>query len=165
MSATAEQTKTIYYSVTDTAKMIRKTLKAAFPGTKFSVRCSKYSGGASIDVRWIDGPTRNQVDAVIGFYQGSKFDAMIDLKSYVTQEVVLADGSKARVHYGSDYVHTARDLSDAELAKYEQIVRERYGLKQNPADPFERVDGRWSFYELVRHASEHERSFAYLANN
>ena len=43
-------------SLTDTAKLIRATLKAKFPGIKFSVRSSRYAGGSSIDVRWNDGP-------------------------------------------------------------------------------------------------------------
>ena len=36
----------------DTAKLIRKALKASHPATKFSVRTSVYSGGASIRIAW-----------------------------------------------------------------------------------------------------------------
>src|SRR5882672_5529511 len=53
-----------YISVTDTAKMMRKALKEAFPGIKFSVKSDKYAGGASIDVHWIDGPSVAMVDSL-----------------------------------------------------------------------------------------------------
>lgn len=71
-------------STTDTAKVIRKALKRAFPKVKFSVRSDSYSGGSSIDVSWTDGPTSDQVDEVVKRYAGATFDGMIDLKSYVT---------------------------------------------------------------------------------
>ena len=45
-----ETTMTQYYSVKDTAKLVRQALKEAFPGVKFGVRCSSYAGGASIGV-------------------------------------------------------------------------------------------------------------------
>ena len=41
---------TKYFTCAETAKLIRQSLKEAFPGVKFSVRSSTYSGGASIDV-------------------------------------------------------------------------------------------------------------------
>lgn len=43
-----------YISCADTAKLIRQAIKEAFPGVKFSVRSSVYSGGASITVEWLD---------------------------------------------------------------------------------------------------------------
>jgi hypothetical protein len=45
-----------YLSCAETAKLVRKVLKTAFQGVKFSVRSDTYSGGASIDIRWTDGP-------------------------------------------------------------------------------------------------------------
>lgn len=40
---------TKYISVTETAKLIRQTLKENFKCIKFSVRSRNYAGGASID--------------------------------------------------------------------------------------------------------------------
>jgi len=93
-----------YYSVTETAKFIRKDLKSAFPGVKFSVRSSSYSGGASIRVYWIDGPTEAQVKDVTRRYVGSTFDGMIDLKSYID----YTDENGNRIHYGADHVFVER---------------------------------------------------------
>jgi len=47
---------TEYLSCADTARLIRAALARSFPGTKFSVRSSVYTGGASIRVRY-DGIT------------------------------------------------------------------------------------------------------------
>ena len=41
--------KVEYLTCAETAKLVRSALKAAFPGVKFSVCSSTYSGGASID--------------------------------------------------------------------------------------------------------------------
>jgi hypothetical protein len=43
---------TVRYTTVETAKEIRKALKAAFPKVKFSVRSHCYAGGASIDVSY-----------------------------------------------------------------------------------------------------------------
>ncbi len=98
--------ETVYVSVAETAKLVRAALKAAFPGVTFSVRSKSYSMGASISVRWTDGPTEKDVERITGEYRGATFDGMIDLKSYVTREV---NGQK--VHYGADYIHTIRSYS------------------------------------------------------
>jgi hypothetical protein len=84
--------ETTYIGAADTAKLIRKALKRHFPGVKFSVKSKTYSGGASIDVDWIDGPTRRQVEAVTGNYRGGRFDGMIDM-AYSVTHYLLPDGS------------------------------------------------------------------------
>ena len=58
------------------AKNIRLQLRAAFPGTKFSVRNRDYG---SIDVSWSDGPTNAQVSAITAAYQAGRFDGMEDI--------------------------------------------------------------------------------------
>ena len=59
-----------YLTVAETAKLVRQALKQQLPGVKFSVRSSSYSGGASIDVTWTDGPQTAAVDAVVRPYTG-----------------------------------------------------------------------------------------------
>jgi len=58
------------------ASNIRKQLKDAFPGVKFSVRCSGYD---AIGIRWTDGNTKDQVKAITGRYSGGYFDGMEDI--------------------------------------------------------------------------------------
>jgi len=81
-----------YISCADTAKLVRKALRAEFPGVKFSVRSRTYSGGASIDVKWTDGPTVAEVQPVIKFFQAGGFDGSIDL-AYHCYHWRLPDGT------------------------------------------------------------------------
>lgn len=113
----SEYQPTKYVSVADTAKLIRKVLKEQFPGQKFSVRSNSYSGGASIRVNWVDGPSRKAVEAAVSYYKGATFDGMIDLKEYVSRE---EDGQ--RVHYGSDYIFCDRDASSEALAAAQALA-------------------------------------------
>jgi hypothetical protein len=106
-----------YISVVDTAKEVRTALKAAFPGQKFSVRSDSYSGGASIRVRWTDGPARRDVERVAKEFAGATFDGMIDLKSYHTSEF-----KGEQVHWGADFVFCDRDLSDDEHERVRPLV-------------------------------------------
>lgn len=93
------------------AKLIRKELKANFPGQKFSVRSSNYSGGSSIAIRWTDGPTQGDVDLVVEHFQRVSFDGMIDLKEYLGD--FEYDGETYRA---SSWVSTYRSFSETFLS-------------------------------------------------
>ena len=69
---------TDYISTTDTAKLIRKDLKAAFPTSKFSVRKNTGTASAWLSVSWEDGPTSNEVRAVADKYRGEQFNGQTD---------------------------------------------------------------------------------------
>lgn len=58
--------------IKDVAKEIRAILKKEFPATKFSVKCSRFSQGSSVETSWTDGPTTDQVDELIGHYGNSR---------------------------------------------------------------------------------------------
>ena len=83
-----------YLSCAATAKLVRAALKKAFAGVKFSVRSDVYSGGASIRVKWTDGPSTKAVKAVAGVYAGGGFDGMIDM-AFSVDSWLLPDGSAA----------------------------------------------------------------------
>ena len=59
---------------------MRKVLKIAFPGIKFSVK--KRSGGNSITIEWENGPTLKQVQAYTNDFKMGSFDGMTDMYSY-----------------------------------------------------------------------------------
>tara|TARA_Y100000310_G_C19941565_1_gene472783 strand:+ start:155 stop:466 length:312 start_codon:yes stop_codon:yes gene_type:complete len=90
-----------YLSVTDTAKLMRKSLKKAFPLVKFSVRSHLYAGGASIDVSYSDPslPT-SDVDAVTSPFQACDFIGIDDSTDW--REPTMVDGKLVR--FGSHYV-------------------------------------------------------------
>lgn len=129
-----------YISVAETAKLVRKALKHNFPGYKFSVRSKSYSGGASVDVDWTDGPTTSDVDKVIRVFSGATFDGMIDLKSQHNSIVSHEDGTTEEVSYAADYVFAHRSLSDEAEAKVIAGIEEKYGGK---FDYNRDYSGRW----------------------
>lgn len=81
-----------YLTCAETAVLVRKALKNAFPTQKFSVVSHTYSGGASIRVNWVEGPAEAKVRAITGSFTGADFDGSIDLKSYKSRWL-LPDGS------------------------------------------------------------------------
>lgn len=115
---------TKYISCSDTAKLVRKALKANFPAIKFSVRSDTYAGGASIRVSWVDGPAAPAVERVTRFFSGSTFDSSIDLKSYVETEW---EGEK--VHFGADYVFCNRNMSREFVTAVTSQFCKRFGIE------------------------------------
>ena len=51
-------------TVRETAAALRKALREAFPGARFSVRMASGTAYGWLSVSWTDGPTVEQVDAV-----------------------------------------------------------------------------------------------------
>ena len=110
-----------YLSCAETAKLLRADLAKNFPGVKFSVKSSTYSGGASIRVSYhgYNGaglayreepvynpgmPTQEAVAAIAHKYAGAGFDGMVDMQYYITHYLNAAGevvGSKSRGSYGS----------------------------------------------------------------
>ncbi len=142
-----------YITCAETAKLVRLALVKNFPSYKFSVRSKTYSGGASIDVSWTDGPTTEAVDKIVGVFEGARFDPMCDLKygaehylasdgtaqirrtyghSYDTDQITPPPPNTEIVEFGSDYVHTNRHLSVAFLHQAAVTVCGRYGLDPLP---------------------------------
>ena len=140
MSASTQTTRTI--SAADTAKILRKRLKAEFPNAKFSVRSKTYAGGAAITVNWTDGPLTSDVSAVTNQYKGAGFDGIIDMK-HQREHWLKPDGTvmvrhdpgtssnmgvvaptdnrdlddvipedAERVRFGADYIHQYHSITD-----------------------------------------------------
>lgn len=154
-------------SVADTAKLVRKALRAEFPGVKFSVRSNSYAGGASIDVMWTDGPRDVDVQGVVSLYRGAYFDGMTDCKHYVRSLLTTEDGAE-EVRFGADYIFTTRDISRGRQALYFAELR-RFVLAQTgerlPLDP-----QMWRSISIPadcntgRHLSVADESFGRLAS-
>lgn len=166
-----------YLSCAETAKLVRGELKRSFPGVKFSVRSKTYSGGASIDVSWTDGPTDDEVKAKIGIYAGADFDGMIDLKTHGSAWLE-PDGSAKMAHFrgtessggylpeaigdppsansrevsfGADYVFTQRSYSEAFLAKIAKRYETLYRVAYDPEARNPNGDSRYyTAREVVR---------------
>lgn len=102
------------------AKNIRLELKAAYPATKFSVTTKRFSMGNSIDVRWTDGPTVEQVNKIARKYQYGEFDGMTDCYNYSRSDF-------NEQHGGAKYVQVTREYSDALVMLAIDEVQAKYG--------------------------------------
>ena len=147
-----------YIDVAETAKLIRKQLKAKFPAIKFGVRSERYAGGSSINISWEDGPTGKAVDAIVQPFCGGRFDGMIDM-AYNVDSYLLPDGSAAYgrspgtsgsagmdapyenpapcegaelVHFSASHVFTHRALSADFKARVAAAIAEKYGADLGP---------------------------------
>ena len=111
-----------YLTCADTAKLVRAALKETFPGVKFSVRSSVYAGGASIDIKYTDGPTCEQVKGVVAMFEGSYFDGMTDYKG---SNYSSLDGEEVR--FGADFIFVNRKFSVALLTSLVADACKYYG--------------------------------------
>ena len=101
------------------AKNMRIELKRAFSGVKFSVRSRSFSMGDAIDVRWTDGPTSKQVNAIIHKYSGGSFNGMDDSYTYESTAWTDAFGD-------SKYVHAQREFSDSFVGSVIETLSKKY---------------------------------------
>lgn len=115
-----EMTK--YLTCAETAKLIRTALKEAFPGVKFSVKSSVYSGGASININYENGPTCSQVKSVVSVFEGSYFDGMTDYKG---SNYTSLNGEEVR--FGADFVFVTRKYTKAFLEGAVEAACKYYG--------------------------------------
>lgn len=134
---------TNYQKCSETAKLVRRALKEAFPTIKFSVRSDTYAGGASIDVNWTDGPATEDVEAVAKRFQGGYFDGMTDYKG---GRVHSMNGQE--VHFGADFIFCHRAISDAYRTRCAAVWEAMTG--QQRCDLWNRTPGKmmgWTIEE------------------
>lgn len=106
---------------------IKQVLKAKWPQVKFSVKSSVYSGGDSVHISWIDGPTTEQVQPIVRFYEYGTFDGMTD--SY------NMDNVKQCAHQAK-YVMCNRDFSDSSWSTATDQVKSDMGLSDMEREQF-----------------------------
>lgn len=119
------KTERNHLSCAQTAKLVRLCLKEAFPGVKFSVRSDQYSMGASIDVRWEDGPCEAQVDPIVDRFRGAYFDSMEDCKGR-RYAMMTTEAGLEQVSFGADFIHLNRRHSDQALDRAIRSVYRRH---------------------------------------
>lgn len=107
-------------SLTTAAKNVRIELKRAFPGISFQVRSKRFSGGNDLRVSWIDGPNKQQVEAIIKAYSAGDFDGMTDSYDY------RKDRAFTEAFGCAKYVFAERQYSDAAIASAIRTVTNRY---------------------------------------
>lgn len=118
-----------YESAAETAKKIRKTLKANFPGIKFSVRSENYAGGCAVNVSYTDGPAVDKVKSLCHQYQSASFDGSIDLQTNHGYE----DPETGDHYDGADWVGVQRELSFETTKALADEILKRYGMNDPEA--------------------------------
>lgn len=109
------------------AQEIRKILKAKFPGTKFSVTSEGYSMGDNVNVRWTDGPLRNEVENEICQFQQGSFNGMEDIYEY--------DNSRDDIPQ-TNYLFCNRDRSPELQEKLAKEINAEYELNYTAGQYF-----------------------------
>lgn len=107
---------------TTAAKEIRKQLKRAFPGVKFSVRYKSFAGGDSVDIRWNNGPTSKAVQDITKCYEYGHFNGMEDIYEYSN-----VDNNIPQVKY----VMTHRDIDDDIVLARAKLLANKYAGFEN----------------------------------
>lgn len=108
------------------AANIKRELADAFPGIRFSVKSESFSMGDSVDIKWEDGPTSKEVEAITNKYQRGHFDGMQDLYEY--DHSAYAEAVRAWLG-SSKYVQTHREASDAVILTTARLLCEKQGVE------------------------------------
>lgn len=148
---------TKYLTCTETAKMVRKILKEAYPMIKFSVRSSTYSMGASIHIEYWGGPTEKEIEDLVGILQGASFDGMTDCKSY---HACYIDGELVRS--GADFIFINRKFTAAMLKPIADEVCARWQIES--AEIINCASGAYaSHYDwgIIRRIGNEKRNASY----
>lgn len=133
-----------YIDIVDVCKLVRDTLKTHFGKFPFSVRAKRYSGGSSITVYWTDGPREKEVEKYIDQFCGADFDGMQGLKTYHDAETLVGkDGTVRHIHYGNDYIFTARTITQWETREAETLAYLRRTCHCDGAPPNDRFGNMW----------------------
>lgn len=96
------------YDTKQTAAEMRKTLRAVFPGVKFSVRTARFKW---IDVSWSDGPAEPEVRPVVERFQSLRSDEPDGGYHAAARELVMVDGVPTELRWSCRGVTVSRSES------------------------------------------------------
>ena len=130
------QTPRNYAPAPESLKLLKATLRKAFPATKFSTHLHRGTAYGYASVSWTDGPSVELVDRVVSPFEGSHFNGMEDIEEYT--RALLPDGRES----GLRGVSTSRTISPAFARRLlAQVVA--YYKPDDAPEVIEKVSG-WS---------------------
>lgn len=136
-----------YLGSKETAEILRARLKKEFPGHKFYVRKESYSGGATVHIRWVDGPALDQVERVTDT-QSATFDGMTDCAG-LRRHWLLPDGTFMMAYQSSagmtPHIEVERPHPDARYVSFgsSYVQLERAYTKEAAQTVADEVRGEW----------------------
>lgn len=80
----------------ETAAVLRKVLKAAFPATRFSITTGRGAGVSSVRVAWTDGPSQKAVESIAYRFEAGTFNGMTDSYDYDRSAFLSVEGTVMR---------------------------------------------------------------------
>lgn len=124
------------------ARAIRKELKDLFPLTKFSVTSHSGANTSSVRISWVDGPTNDRVNDIVGKYQYGHFDGMTDCYEYSNGRDDLPQAK---------YIFAQRELSEEVTRNCIKVIAEEYGFEcpEELSKSFVWSDEYWNAYQIV----------------
>ena len=120
------QLTSVDYNFNETKKIVKADLKANFPNTKFSLTRRR---GGGLRVRWWDGPTRKDVQFLMGKYESKWFDGYEDMYRYTYWMV-----NGQLTSYSTGAMDISRYYREATYQKALEAVCKQYGLDVPPLD-------------------------------
>ena len=124
------------------AKMIKQILKKHFPKIKFNIRSKSYSGGSSVHIKWIDGPSESEVRKLVKDFEYGYFDGMTD--------TYIVDNYREDIPQVK-YVLLERRLSDKAILE----AIKKYGFRNVKKEDLDRTNKKlfeqfkaWTLREL-----------------
>lgn len=128
------------------AKAIKTELKAAFPKVKFSVTSDNFSGGNSVRISWVDGPTYDLVAAITKKYQYGHFDGMTDSYEYSNNRDDIPQAK---------FVQNQRTVSEQRKNEiWENLVKTMAGLEGKTQNDYLADWNCWASQMIQRVASK-----------
>lgn len=109
----------------ESAKVIRKVLRKAFPATAFRVWIGRGSMVSSVHISWVDGPTSHLVDGLVMCFQAGHFDGMTDSYNYDRDTAITVEGVAYRP--GTRHVFTERQISPKFAARLVDAIAAYWG--------------------------------------
>ena len=97
---------------------IRRALKIAFPGHKFSVRTVHHG---TVYVHWTDGPTLAEVESITDRHESGHFDGMTDSYDYLRGDAAIFGD----LFGDTRFIFCTRDYSEAAVQFAIERVSER----------------------------------------
>jgi len=123
------------------AENTRRQLAKTFPGQKFSVTSESFSMGDAVDIRWTDGPTIEEVEAITKHYKEGYFDGMDDMYHDVDSPWHIFGHSK--------YINESRRISPE---RYREVATEM-NVPVTVTDEHGAVEGKHEDVQMVKRAT------------
>ena len=92
----------------ESSKLLKATLREAFPGTRFSVKLSRGTSYGNVEVFWT-GPSIENVEEVTSVFQGRGFDGTDDSTTFLDTALMLDSGEVVKSGLGMVMLYRERD--------------------------------------------------------